>query len=341
MDTVAFGENGIEFIDQTLLPKELSVKTCTTIPCLIEAIQALRIRGAPALGAAGAFGVALSARAHSKEKADSFLKAVTDDANDIANARPTAVNLQWGVAEQMKLVDPSNSAEETVRLLEDNAQRIAKEDIENNKRIGDYGSSLISKGDGILTHCNAGALACVGYGTALGVIRSAHAEGKDIHVYVDETRPLCQGSRLTAWEMYTENIPATLITDNMAGSLMASGKIQKIVVGADRITACGDVANKIGTYAVAVLARYHDIPFYVAAPVSTIDFSIVSGSEIPIEQRAKEEITFWQGMQNAPEGIDVYNPAFDVTPSSLVSAIITEKGIVLPPYAENLLKVKP
>jgi methylthioribose-1-phosphate isomerase len=218
---------------------------------------------------------------------------------------------------------------------------MAEKDIEDNMAIGRHGSTLIDDGDGVLTHCNAGALACVDYGTALGVIRSAWGQGKRIHVYMDETRPLCQGSRLTAWEMVQERIPATLITDNMAGHLMASGKVQKVVVGADRITASGDVANKIGTYGVAVLARHHRIPLIVAAPVSTIDFGISAGEEIPIEMRSRDEIVWWQGVQNAPEDVDVYNPAFDVTPSELVSAIVTEKGIALPPYTASLAAFKP
>jgi methylthioribose-1-phosphate isomerase len=220
------------------------------------------------------------------------------------------------------------------------AIRICEEDIAINKRMGMHGKSLIQDGDNILTHCNAGALATAGYGTALGVIRAAHEEGKKLHIYVDETRPVLQGARLTAWELMKENIPTTLITDNMAGFLMKQGKINKNIVGADRIAANGDAANKIGTYSIAVLAKEHDIPFYVAAPLSTIDISIQSGDDIPIEERNGEEITTIRGVKVAPEGINVYNPAFDVTPNRYITAIITEAGVVLPPYQENIAKIK-
>ena len=341
MRTIYFEGDVVRMIDQTLLPGAVEIHTCADVACLIEAIQSLRVRGAPALGVAGAYGMVLSALAHKEVGFSAFCEAVSRDASALASARPTAVNLQWGVGEQMRVLERCTSAAEAVLALRESAESMARTDIENNKAIGLHGAGLIASGDGVLTHCNAGALACVGYGTALGVIRAAHEQGKGIHVYMDETRPLCQGSRLTAWEMVQENIPATLITDNMAGHLMSRGLVQKIVVGADRITASGDVANKIGTYSLAVLAHYHKIPMIVAAPTSTIDFGMADGAMIPIEQRPPDEVIWWQGAQNAPVEVDVYNPAFDVTPAALVSAIVTEKGVARPPYDRSLSAFKP
>ncbi|HPR41934.1 MAG TPA: S-methyl-5-thioribose-1-phosphate isomerase [Candidatus Methanofastidiosa archaeon] len=340
MRTIFYEDGLVRMIDQTKLPGELVVHECGNVDCLIEAIKELRVRGAPALGAAGAYGVVLSARQHISEKSDQFLSSVGKDSVRISNARPTAVNLQWGVASQMGLVRRNGTNEAVLASLEENAERIASEDIDNNKAIGRLGSALVDDGDNVLTHCNAGALACVGYGTALGIIRAAHEEGKRIHVYVDETRPLCQGSRLTAWEMVNESIPATLITDSMAGFLMGQGKVQKVVVGADRIASNGDTANKIGTYSLSVLAKHHGIPMIVAAPTSTIDLSIDDGSKIPIEERDGNELRYWKGMQNAPIGIGVYNPAFDVTPNENITAIVTEKGVAKPPFKETLARLK-
>ncbi|MHC1598955.1 MAG: S-methyl-5-thioribose-1-phosphate isomerase [Candidatus Methanofastidiosia archaeon] len=339
--TIYFEDDAVKIIDQTKLPSKLVIHTCVTVKSLIEAITILRVRGAPALGVAGAYGVLLSAIQHKEENCEQFYMHLREDAKAIAEARPTAVNLQWGVAAQEKLLDASAPIEKTLHLLKENAKSIADKDLENNKMIGKNGASLIEQNDSILTHCNAGALACVGYGTALGIIRFAYAEGKKIHIYVDETRPLCQGSRLTAWELLNENIPSTLITDNIAGFLMKQGKIQKVIVGADRIAANGDVANKIGTYSLSVLACHHNIPFIVAAPTSTIDFSCNLGEEIPIEERDGNEIIYWHGIQNAPESIHTYNPAFDITPANNISAIVTEKGIATQPFIETLKQFKP
>lgn len=341
MHTIFLKGDAVVMIDQTRLPGSLTLHTCETVECLIEAIQSLRVRGAPALGAAGAYGVFLSAIAHRHRTHEDFVRAVSADADAIASARPTAVNLSWGVDRQRNVFLAAATPPEAVTALRQEAERIAEEDVRTNRRLGKAGAALIESGDGILTHCNAGALACVGYGTALGVVRAAVEEGKRIHVYVDETRPLCQGSRLTAWELQEEGIPATLITDSMAGYLMSTGRIHKVVVGADRIAANGDVANKIGTYGVAVLARHHGIPFYVAAPVSTIDYALPDGSGIPIEERDPDEVRRWQGVLNAPPGIDVLNPAFDVTPAYLVSGIITEEGVATPPFEASLRRFKP
>ncbi len=340
MRTIYFECDVVRMIDQTLLPKTVKIHTCSDVSCLVEAIKSLRVRGAPALGVAGAYGMVLSAQAHEGLGFAEFCNALSHDAKILAEARPTAVNLQWGVGEQLLVLGRCSSSAEAAGALRESAHSMARMDIENNRSIGQHGAGLIDSGDGVLTHCNAGALACVGYGTALGVIRAAHEQGKDIHVYIDETRPLCQGSRLTTWELLQEQIPATLITDSMAGHLMSRELVQKIVVGADRITAAGDVANKIGTYSLAVLAQYHKIPMIVAAPTSTIDFRMEYGSQIPIEQRPPEELIWWQGAQNAPVGVSVYNPAFDVTPASLVSAIVTEKGVARPPFTRSLSAFK-
>ena len=268
------------------------------------------------------------------ESVEKFQKTFNAICDEIAKARPTARNLFWALERMKKYLDEailSGKKNLAVELVKE-AKRICAEDIEINRQMGRHGSELFSDGDNILTHCNAGALATAGYGTALGVIRAAREQGKKLHVYVDETRPVLQGARLTAWEMKKEKIPATLITDNMAGFLMQQGKIDKIIVGADRIAANGDTANKIGTYSLAVLAKAHRIPFYVAAPLSTFDFSLKTGAAIPIEERQADEVTRFRGVQIAPQGMKVYNPAFDVTPARLISAIITEKGILTRPY---------
>jgi methylthioribose-1-phosphate isomerase len=338
--TIFFRDGRVMMIDQTALPLLYRMHACETVDCLIEAIGMLRVRGAPALGAAGAYGVLLSALEHKDEERETFYRRVAEDGERLARARPTAVNLSWGVNAQLALLDPAMGPIEMIARLEDNAERIAEADVANNRRIGRNGAHLIDEGDAILTHCNAGALACVGYGTALGVVRAAHEDGKDIHVYVDETRPLCQGARLTAWELVRDKIPATLVTDNMAGSLMQAGKVDKVVVGADRISAKGDVANKIGTYSLAVLARHHGIPLIVAAPVSTIDFSCAGPDDIPIEERDGNEVRFCCGVQIAPMEVGTYNPAFDITPASLVDAIVTENGVARPPNERSLRALK-
>jgi len=287
-------------------------------------------------------GAALGALAFASEPIEKFKKKFNVLCDEIAAARPTARNLFWALERMKKHLDEvacsgkRNPARELVR----EAKRICAEDIAINREMGRRGAALFSHGDHVLTHCNAGALATAGYGTALGVIRAAHAEGKKLHIYVDETRPVLQGARLTAWEMKKEKIPATLICDNMAGSLMRQGKISKVIVGADRIAANGDAANKIGTYPLAVLARAHRIPFYIAAPVSTFDFSIKTGEDIPIEERQADEVTTFRGAQAAPKGMKVYNPAFDVTPARLISAMITERGVLTPPFPAAIARLQ-
>jgi methylthioribose-1-phosphate isomerase len=305
--TIAWRDGRVVMIDQRRLPGELLLLEAATVGELCRAIETLAIRGAPALGVAGAFGVALAARAR---------EPTAVAARRLVATRPTAVNLAWGVAQALAAADP---------LAE--ALRLAEEDLVRNRRIGAHGAALLPDDARVLTHCNAGALACVGYGTALGVIRAAHEQGRRPSVWVDETRPVLQGARLTAWELDRLGIPATLVADVMAASLMSSGLVDCVVVGADRIAANGDVANKVGTYGLAVLARHHDLPFYVAAPTSTIDPGCPNGAAIPIERRSAEEVTRIGGVALAPDGMAVENRAFDVTPSALVTALITEDGV--------------
>ncbi|MCI0529411.1 MAG: S-methyl-5-thioribose-1-phosphate isomerase, partial [Nitrospira sp.] len=306
-----------------------------------QAIKNMVIRGAPAIGVAAAMGSALGAQSLSASSYEEFIVQLKEILEEMGKTRPTAINLFWAIEEMRRCAEANKhlSIPELKETLKNKALQMREEDIEINKIMGKYGAELIKDGDTILTHCNAGALATAGYGTALGVLRAAHEGGKRIHVFVDETRPFLQGSRLTAWELTKENIPLTLITDNMAGYFMRKGKINLIIVGADRIAANGDVANKIGTYSVAVLAKEHRIPFYVAAPISTLDLSISSGDKIPIEERNPQEVTQVAGRQVAPEAIQVANPAFDVTPHTYITAIITEKGIAWPPYEESLAKL--
>jgi methylthioribose-1-phosphate isomerase len=305
--TIAWRDGRVVLIDQRRLPGELVLLEAATVGELCHAIETLAIRGAPALGVAGAMGVALAA-ATGEDPGDAARRLVA--------TRPTAVNLAWGVDRARAAADP---------LAE--ALRLAEEDLDRNRRIGALGAALLPDDARVLTHCNAGALACVGYGTALGVIRAAHEQGRRPTVWVDETRPVLQGARLTAWELDRLGIPATLVADVMAASLMADGLVDCVVVGADRIAANGDVANKVGTYGLAVLARHHEIPFYVAAPTSTIDSACPSGDRIPIEHRPGEEVTGLAGVRIAPPGMAVENRAFDVTPAALVTALITEEGV--------------
>jgi methylthioribose-1-phosphate isomerase len=299
------------------------------------------VRGAPAIGVAAAFGLVLGAKKTRTKAYPSFRKEIEAIGDLLIATRPTAINLLWAV-ERLKEVVRQNRGEQVEKiqdLLEQEARRILEEDVKANRAMGRQGRILIPDGASILTHCNAGALATAGYGTALGVIRAAFEEGKNIQVFVDETRPFLQGARLTAWELMKEKIPCTLITDNMAGSLMARGKIDLAIVGADRIAANGDVANKIGTYSVAVLCQAHRLPFYVAAPLSTIDLKTKTGREIPIEERSPEEVTSVGGQKVAPRGVRVLNPAFDVTPHRYIDAIVTERGIVYRPFSRNLKRV--
>jgi methylthioribose-1-phosphate isomerase len=321
-------EEGLWLIDQTRLPGELLPIRMNSVRQLIEAIKSLRVRGAPALGAAGAYGVALAAELSRADSAAEMRAELEMAADMIRASRPTAINLSWGVERAMQAASQETAKEVREAALAE-AESIAEEDIRINKALGKNGARLLDDGDSVLTHCNAGRLACVGWGTALGVVRSAIAAGKHIHVYACETRPLHQGSRLTAWELSKDRIPVTLICEGMSGTLMRKGRIDKVIVGADRITKDA-VFNKIGTYSHAVLARHHKIPFYVAAPLSTFD-RLHEEEDITVEERDPEEICTLAGVRLAPLGIDVYNPAFDATPLELVSGLITEKGVFRPP----------
>jgi methylthioribose-1-phosphate isomerase len=336
--TLEWTPEGVRFIDQTRLPAEETYVTCRDYSEVGEAIRTMVVRGAPAIGVAAAMGIALGIQ-QSKAGDMRALRADFDQiAKTMAETRPTAVNLFWAIRrmqEKFESLAQRPAAEIAAALLEE-AQQMYREDIAANQAMGRYGATLMPGSGGVLTHCNAGALATCGYGTALGVIRAAIESGKEIHVFADETRPFLQGARLTAWELVKDGIPTTVIADNMAGAMMRQGKIKAAVVGADRIAANGDVANKIGTYGVAVLAKEHGIPFYVAAPWSTIDLSTRSGEEIPIEHRSAVEITHHGGRQMTPNGVSVENPAFDVTPARYVTAIVTERGIARPPYQESL-----
>jgi len=338
VNTIAWTEEGVVMIDQTRLPRETVYVTCRTYLEVADAIRNMVIRGAPAIGVAAAMGVALGALHSTDLEHDIPLICET-----LARTRPTAVNLFWAL-DRMKAVYESvrhaTPQEIRARLVAE-AKKIREEDIAINEAIGRNGAPLIPEGKSVLTHCNAGALATAGFGTALGVIRAAVQEGKKIHVFVDETRPFLQGARLTAWELQRDGIETTLITDNMAGHFLKSGRIGCVIVGADRIAANGDVANKIGTYSVAVLAKENGVPFYVAAPISTLDLTLPSGDHIPIEERAPKEVTHIHGFPIAPEHIHVANPAFDVTPHRYVSAIITERGVARAPYHETLPRLCP
>ncbi len=336
--TVAYDNGVVRLIDQRRLPAEEVFLDCHDYQAVAEAIKTLAVRGAPAIGVTAALGLALGARAIEAETFDEFWPRFHDICTVMAATRPTAVNLFWAI-DRMKACAQGHRQLPIAQLqvrLEQEARAILEEDIANNRRLGMHGQVLVPDNGCILTHCNAGALATAGYGTALGVIRAAVEQGKRLRVIADETRPVLQGARLTAWELLKDGIAVTVITDNMVASVMRRGLIDLVVVGADRIAANGDVANKIGTYGVAVLAKAHGIPFYVAAPLSTIDGSLPSGDHIPIEERAAEEVTHIGGHQVAPAGVDVLNPAFDVTPHAYVQAIITEVGVLSPPLQESI-----
>jgi len=320
----------IIMIDQTLLPKEYRVIECATLSSLCEAIISLRVRGAPALGAAGGFGMALAATLSSANTMDGLLKDLDVAAKTIKATRPTAVNLAWGVERVMRAVADAYDVDGIRDITISEAMRIADEDVAINKKLGKYGAKLLDDGDTVMTHCNAGRLACVDWGTALGVIRSAVEVGKEIKVMACETRPLNQGGRITTWELMQDKIPVTLITDSMSGHIMRQGLVDKVIVGADRITE-DVVFNKIGTYTHSVVAKEHDVPFYVAAPISTFDFNGWEGS-VRIELRDQDELRFFGSEQLAPVDVDVYNPAFDATPMENITAIITENGVFHPPF---------
>lgn len=334
-----YWENGrVKIIDQTCIPDKFVELEFSNYKDVINAIRTMQVRGAPAIGVTAAFGMALAAQSIPGTAPDDFMKAFNSIADEFRTSRPTAVNLFWAIDRMLRTAEAQITlpTEALKQRLINEAIEIMDDDIRINRRLGAYGAELISDGASVLTHCNAGALATAGYGTALGVIRAAVESGKKISVISDETRPRLQGMRLTAWELVNNCIPVTIITDNMAGWAMAQGMIDCVVVGADRITANGDVANKVGTYGAAVLAKAHGIPFYVAAPVSTIDFSLPEGKYIPIEERDPEEVTHICGVRIAPEGAKVYNPSFDVTPAEYVTAIITEYGVMRAPYLESL-----
>ena len=341
--TIEWIDNISRMIDQTILPYEFKTVDIKTAEEMYKAIKDMIVRGAPAIGIAGAHGVSLAAielAKNIKDKND-FIKALEEKALYLKSSRPTAVNLQWAVDKQMQLAKSINTSNvnEIVCALKENGKKLENEDIEINKKIGDYGTQVVPKGATILTHCNAGALATVGYGTALGVIRSAYAKDPTIKVFADETRPRQQGARLTTWELTQDGIPTTLITDGMCSYFMSKGMIDMVVTGADRIAANGDTANKIGTSTVAIAAKYHNIPFYIAAPLSTIDVSIKSGHEIPIEERSKEEVTHINGDWICAKDVNIINPGFDVTPHSLITGIITEKGILKPDFTHSIKSI--
>jgi methylthioribose-1-phosphate isomerase len=328
----------LRLIDQTLLPTEYVEIDLRDVPAVWEAIKSLRVRGAPAIGVAAAYGAVIGARAQGCQEASLVRRSLALAAASLRTSRPTAVNLFWALDRMESCLNdegPDDGAEILEKLLVE-ARLIDEEDRAMCRAIGRHGAALVQPGQGILTHCNAGGLATADYGTALAVVFAAHEQGKSLRVFADETRPLLQGARLTAWELGRRGIPVTLICDNMAAQVMRERKVQMVVVGADRIASNGDTANKIGTYGVAVLAKAHGIPFYVAAPSSTFDLSIADGTAIPIEQRDPREITHGFGRQTAPEGVDVYNPAFDVTPAELIAGIITEKGVIRPVNRETI-----
>ena len=341
VETLRWRENRLEMIDQRILPMRFEYLSYTTAEEVAEGIRSMVVRGAPAIGCAAAYGVALQALAHQHKEKTVFDAAMQSGYEVLAASRPTAVNLFWAL-QRMKHFQNAQSGLSPMELaaaLLALAHEISAEDVRINRAMGAYGAALLHDGARVLTHCNAGALATAGHGTALGVIRSAVEAGKRISVFADETRPFLQGARLTAWEMVQEGIPVTLITDNMAGHLMKCGEIDAVIVGTDRVAANGDVANKIGTYMVAVLAHRHNIPFYVACPLSTIDMQLPHGDAIPIEERSHDEVTGFGKQRWAPLGVHVRNPAFDVTPAELVSGLITEKGVIHRPDLAQLTRL--
>ena len=342
MRTVEYRQGAVRLIDQTRLPAAVEFVECRTWQQVAEAIRQMRVRGAPAIGVTAAYGLALAALNFRGDDPRAFEAEIERAAEGLAQTRPTAVNLFWGleqgrrVAQRADEISVAAARQELLAL----AERLADEDVAACRRLGAFGAELVPLGANILTHCNAGALATVDYGTALGVVRAAAEAGRRPHVFVDETRPFLQGARLTAWELQQLGIPQTLITDTMAGHFISRGGVDLVVVGADRIAANGDVANKIGTYTLAVLCHENGVPFYVAAPISTLDLSLSSGAEIPIEQRSVDEVIRIGGQRIAPEGVEAAHPAFDVTPARYVSAIITERGVARPPYEASLARLR-
>lgn len=339
---IQFMDGVLHLIDQRKLPGSLEIFECRNYREVDFAIKDMVVRGAPAIGVSAAYGVYLAAVELSKLPKEKFLEGLDEACIVLYNSRPTAVNLMWAIKRMRALIaeNSSKTVSEICGIIKLEADKIALEDVEINKKIGTYGNEIVPQNATILTHCNTGALATAGYGTALGVIRQAHYSGKNIFVYADETRPRLQGAKLTAWELMRENIPARLIPDNAAATLIRDGKIDLIIVGADRIALNGDTANKIGTFMVSTIAKVYKVPFYIAAPTSTIDFEMETGAEIEIEERDIREVTHIGDVRIAPEGIEVYNPAFDVTPAENITGIITERGIITKPFRDNILKLK-
>ncbi|WP_352418648.1 S-methyl-5-thioribose-1-phosphate isomerase [Proteiniborus sp.] len=339
---IEFKNDILYLIDQRKIPITYEIFECKTYKEVEFAIKDMIVRGAPAIGATAAYGVVLAAKEFLNDNKESFIEKTEEALEVLNNSRPTAVNLMWAIKRMRNLIEENKelSVNEIYEKIKIEADNIFNEDIETNKKMGKHGNQVIPEKATILTHCNTGALATAGFGTALGVVREAFYGGKDIFVYADETRPRLQGGRLTAWELKQEGIPSKLIADNVAATLIRDGKIDVILVGADRIALNGDTANKIGTFMLSVVAKAYNVPFYVVAPTTTIDFDIETGEEIEIEERGSEEVTHIENIRIAPEGMEVFNPAFDVTPSENITGIITEKGIVRAPYKENILKLK-
>lgn len=340
--TMEFKDDILYLIDQRKLPISYEIFQCKTYKDVDFAIKDMVVRGAPAIGAAAAYGVVLAAKELVNQERNTFFSELDKAMNILNRSRPTAVNLMWAINRMRETIEENKDLplKELYERIREEADSIFEEDVSTNKAIGRVGNTIIPEKANILTHCNAGALATSGFGTALGVIREAFNSGKDIMVYADETRPRNQGGRLTAWELKMGGIPTKLIADSVAATLIRDGKIDVILVGADRIALNGDTANKIGTFMLSVVAKTYNVPFYIVAPISTIDFDIKTGEEIVIEERSSEEVTHIEGIRIAPEGIEVYNPAFDVTPNENITGIITEKGIIRPPYIENIPKLK-
>ena len=338
VQTIEWAGEKLRLVDQTKLPAETTIFEAARYQDVVRAVKEMRVRGAPALGVAAAYGLAMAARDIPKGERGDFLAKLREAGREIESARPTAVNMAWAVGRLLDLAEAEPETDAVPGRLLDEARTVQEEDEEMNRRIGRFGSEVVPDAGAVLTHCNTGALATAGYGTALGVIRAGWEMGKRIHVFHTETRPFLQGARLTAWELMQLGIPSTLIVDSSAGVLLSQGEVGCVVVGADRIAANGDVANKVGTYTLAVLSKENGVPFYVAAPTSTIDLSLPSGEEIPIEERDAEEVTGFGGVRTAPEGAAARNPSFDVTPHKYVSGIITEVGILTEPYTESLAR---
>ncbi|MFO7730124.1 MAG: S-methyl-5-thioribose-1-phosphate isomerase [Spirochaetia bacterium] len=342
IDAVEFKDGRLRLIDQRKLPQKYTIFECSTYQECEFAIRDMVVRGAPAIGAAAAYGVVLAAAQFKDERAEQFQGSMESALEMLNSARPTAVNLMWAIERMRGVLQEQYGASNEVqyRALKEAADTILQQDIQKSEAMSAHGNKLVPQGAVILTHCNTGSLAVPGPGTALGVVRAAYQAGKDIFVYADETRPRLQGARLTAWELLEEGIPSKLIADSVAATLMRDGKIDLIVVGADRIAANGDTANKIGTFMLSVVAQRYQVPFYVVAPVSTIDFKCPSGKEIQIEERSSREVTHIEGVQVAPDRVEVYNPAFDVSPAENITAIVTEQGVLYPPYTEAIAGLK-